>query len=162
MGFDQLMAIYARYRVLSAVVNVQPVASTNLDTSIVFWCGIVFSDSATFALGPSVNSTNLNTFLEQKKLPFVMLSSSSSNNALATNQRRNVSRVFKPKEVIGKQYYDGLGFTGTDSANPAEKAYAHIVVASNVPGTDTNNVQLMVSIDFIAQFTTPHAPMVGS
>ena len=95
-------------------------------------------------------------------MPFVMISPNTSGTNLVANRKRSVTATFNPLKVVGKHYYDGLGYTGTDTANPTHHVYAHIVVASNVQGTDTALVRFMLSIDFVASFMTPIAPLEGS
>jgi hypothetical protein len=133
-GFDELMAIYTRYRVLTAKVKVMVMSSLS-------------SPIVEFACYPSISATPVSVTSPNRLVPiryanFTVLGHSQP---LATVEET----VFSMADMFGvtrQAILDEQSYTGNASTNPSSAAYLHCEAMARTSSSQT--VQLYVAIEF--------------
>lgn len=142
-GFDQLMAMYNHYTVISSKCQVRWYNNTNFPVN----CGIALRDDSS-----GVNGTAISQILETPGTVSRMLGASASqDSAGAVSKGFSCRRFFTRRTPI----IEDANLRGTAAANPTEQAYFHVFATPNLDTDDPPQITGTVVIDFIAWFTEP-------
>jgi len=145
--FDQLSAVYSRYKVLGAKITAKFCYSNQTTGGVgPTLVGIQMKD----AFDSTISSTDAGTLMATTNTNWAVLS---------TNyDEKTVAGTYSPKQAYGDVLTDAL--TSGFSANPARNYLAHVFI--NPQGTAlTNPVNVFVTIEYFAEFTQMN-PNAGS
>lgn len=139
-GFDQWMAVYKNYYVLSSKITIQACAAATGTTK-----------SWRFGITPIDRTTSLpalaDDLMEITGSVYSLLETGNGPRTLSLKQ--NTARTFAVKDVVDN---DQLG--GTVSSNPAEQTYWIVWVGNGNNGvTDPEPVNVVVTVDYEVMFT---------
>lgn len=140
-GFDQIMPFYDHYIVLSSKMTARYVPSV---TSNVVPCYLTAEVSD--AVGPSSYS-NAEEFLESRNVGNQYISTGCIS-GYRNQKDGQLTRYWSGKKMFGNTYMNS-DHKGTETSDPAEGAYFHIIQMP-VQGTDPGETQLLVTIEYIA------------
>lgn len=139
LGFDQWMALYNSYQVLSSKIHVE---FANLDGTYPQICGVTARSDATPV-------TDIETALESAQDYGKLVSVAGGGKANTSITKYCDNRLF-----IGRSTNDN-SMRGDSSANPAEQAYWHVWCGPGAGGGDPGNLYAVVTIDYNAILTEP-------
>lgn len=142
-GFDQLMNMYERYRVLSSKITVSVVGSGDNSTAEIAIIGIYRNASISLP-GASGFSNILNTMVEDGNSNSLVTSQAAEGTVKSVSNNFYINRDLPFKR-------DTLESTGTNSANPVSTFYYTIFMGSAQAITSARNA--VVTIDFVAEFS---------
>jgi hypothetical protein len=136
-GYDQLMAFYNRYTVLSARITVDAIA-----VSVPIFFGVAVSINSTAAY------SSYNTYVESGSTVYRILDDPTPGN-------NRVSTAVDISKFTGRvDLVDDPDRSGSLTANPATGLYFHVLV-QDVNKTSTCNAELNVVLEFDALFSEP-------
>lgn len=136
-GFDQIMAFYNRYTVLSARITVDAIA-----VSVPIFLGVAVSPSS------SAVYSNYSTYIESGLTSFRILEDPTP----ATNR---VTTSVDIARFTGKvDLVDDPDYSGTTAANPVSQLNFHVLI-QDVNKSSTANAEVSVVIDFDCLFQLP-------
>lgn len=138
IGFDQWMALYAKFEVLRLTYRVDFI---NLASAVTTEC-VVY---------PSISSTASTSTLDIIGLPRARYAYISGTNGKPTDTLRGSVVI---KQIIGREQ-SSLNYVGTASADPATVFHLHIVVSS-VDGVTNLNCQYRVTLDYETLLFSPN------
>ncbi len=147
--FDQLITLYARWRVLGSKCTFSwvPDSGTNQNPSMM---GILLSKSST----DIVSYGNTTHILEDRRIaPKIHNAGAGLINA---NNRRTVTRYYSAKKFWGRGYADPE-FSGDETGDPTSynTSYFTTFVMAPSTGVDPGIVNCLTTIDFIVLFDHP-------
>lgn len=146
IGFDQLVGVmYDHYTVIGAKITV---TATNTDTTYP-------QDLVVFLKDGPTTTTDVTDMVENGMCKYKTMSPAGSGGCT-----QKVVLNCNTSKFFGKKVLQEVQFAGTNSANPAEQVYAHVVIAPGAP-QDTSSVYVNVQIDFISVLTEPKQ-LIGS
>lgn len=138
-GFDQIMAFYSRYTVLSARITVDAIA-----VSVPIFMGIAVNPNAAAVY------SNYGTYIESGSTSYRLIDDPTPGN------NRITTAVEIAKFVGAVDVVDDPDRSGTTAANPVSGLYFHVLV-QDVNKTSTCNAEVNVVIDFDVVFTLPRS-----
>lgn len=143
-GFDQLMALYDHFTVISATIHVD---FANMDTSNPYVCFVSLKDS-------TAASTSLNDYLEDDRTKYVILGPK-----VAGSDIKSIQLHCNPNKFLGRSKpLADPDLKGSSGADPTEQAFFHIGVRTLDPAVDGANVLCNVVINYVAILTEPKQP----
>jgi hypothetical protein len=138
MGFDQLIALYARGYVVSSRIKVEAYQTTGVPSVI----GIILTTAS------SAPYSNFYALLESG-LAAYKLAAGDTTDTQTVSRTLNVEQYFSLENVLEEAEY-----FSTSGGNPTRQAYYH-VFNQDQNSTSTSIFQLVVTIDYDVIFTTP-------
>jgi len=147
-GFDELMALYDHYVVLSSTCNATFMPAVDISgvaNGLSIMCGIVLRDRAS-AL------TSQNGIMEDRNVAYKALTSYQS--ATPTHVRKvcNVSRFLGRRDVLSDPQ-----LKGNASNNPAEDCYFQVYIYNLVVGA-SGTIQISIDIEYVVMLLEPVQP----
>ena len=138
-GFDQLMALYNHYEVLSSKIKIT-IADSNATNSIGLICRVDANGN--------LNTSNLQLIMEQPDTKKVIFNP-------AEAHRTILRHSWNQRKFFGKRKAGDEALCGTGGNNPAESSFYIIGLASVDPNANAPNMYLTVEIDYVARFFEP-------
>lgn len=146
-GFDQLMALYNNYEVLSSRVRATPVSTAAADNTPGYLTVMLTAEQSTPGSFTSIEHM-LESNLKGKGVyvggGFANALGGSGNRAMATHN-------FNAKKYFGALDDD---HEGTTAGNPTEQAYFQVCYSS-IANNNPTSVTIFVTLDFTAKLTEP-------
>lgn len=139
LGFDELMAMYNHYTVVSSRAKVQ---FNNTDAANACTAILQIKDTAT-------TSTDMSTVIENGRCVYCVLGPESGGSAV-----KSLSINCSMKQFFGKTIVTEHDYRGSISANPNEQVYLHITAAPRTT-SDQDAVFVTVQIDYLALLHEP-------
>lgn len=143
-GFDQYMAMYDHYCVIGSKITVM--VSPRAGSTYPVIVGISQKDAG----GPLANG---NEYMESRGTTFRLLGARESANVATLTSNFSLRKF----QTI-KNWMDNPDLRGSAASNPVEQSYFH-VWAEPVQGQDSQPLDVVVTVDYIAVFTEPHTPV---
>ncbi len=143
-GFDQFMALYDKYVVVSSSITLKARNSLNRRMSIL---GIRISESPT-----DYDATN--TGIVEKKGGIFRFVRPMEAGSITMKQAFNTKKWFRYRGDLGAETDDAGDFQALATANPTKQAYFQITSA-RCQGTDNNPVNLVGWIDYRVMLVNP-------
>lgn len=142
-GFDQWMAFYEKYTVVSAKITTRFVCrgtgTGGLHQAI---CGIHCDDNATLL------NTDVRYYTELAKGPHTVLGWADGSAAIRTLSRKiSIKKYFNNKSMLNEAQ-----FVGTSTTNPTDQVYFHVYVGPLVPSDDPIAVTCDNHIEYVVVF----------
>lgn len=146
-GFDNLMAYYTRFSVVSCKVTLN---SVNNSTTISFpgYYAAVFNTSA----DPTLTYLNIDAFLEDPKASPIRQTNFQYNSM--PNEPSTVVKYWKQKSWFGPNMVANPNLQGTTGGDPSSLVYC-AVVGAPIAINDPAQMNFMITLDYIALFTDP-------
>lgn len=140
MAFDQYIAMYDHYKVLSSKMTIHPLANPSASTADNQQIVLIYLDDDITAI------TNINNMIEQGQTSYMVINSGASAPPKLTSKSFN-SKTFFSNRLSG----DSL--LGTGSANPVEQAFYNISTAALNGTGDPVSLAVLVVIDYVVSFS---------
>lgn len=148
-GFDQLMALYDHYVVLTSKCVATFMQTTGIPSqldSLSQSVGIVLRDNASFL-------TNQNAILEDRNVSWRCLSAFTGGNPI------RVVKSFSARKYLGRASpLSDHQLKGNSLTNPVEQAYFQVFVAPIGVNQNMGSVQVSVDLTFVAMLIEPKQP----
>jgi len=138
-GFDQLMALYNHYEVLSSKIKIT-IADNNASNSVGLICRVDANGN--------LNTSNLQLIMEQPDTKKVIFNP-------AEAHRTVLRHSWSQRKFFGKRKAGDEALCGTAGNNPAESSFYIIGLGSVDPNANAPNMYLTVEIDYVARFFEP-------
>lgn len=155
MGYDQMAAVYNRYKVNGA--RMTATCINTADTTSSYYMFINYSDSSTFVIVPAIGATPLSTLLEQKgnvKRLFTGATKDLTGNTALT-------RTYNPNNIVRPIEYQDHQYSGPFNGLPTNLHYGHLTLACS-QGIDGGAVTVLVQFVFDVTWYEPKSPLDGS
>jgi hypothetical protein len=138
-GFDEWMAFYDRYRVVSSSIKVKAASTGATSAAGSFWLVVV----------PLGSATVFTTLQDANGSPYaVMKYFSQGGPPITLTQAVSVATLVgaRPQAIL-----DELTYSGTVGADPTDPTYWHVMMVSADAGTTVQTYQF-IEIDYIVDF----------
>jgi len=144
MGFDQMAALYQKYKVLGCKVTATFANISNtLDTGNQY-VGLQIHENSSYS--PSY----ITQIVERGRCAYKLLGLANGGHDTA-----QLSVNWSGKEWYGKNNYSGQDVAGSISSNPAESCYVAIFSAADYDGQNPGGCDVLVVIDYIVEWFGP-------
>ncbi len=139
LGFDQYMALYDHYKVLSSIITVDffPHTSTGPEADQMF-AGVILVDDTT----PNGSLQNI----IENNANYRTLSAGAGAQTIRVKNKFDIKTYFRSRSK------GAADLLGTNAANPTEQAFYHVWVAP-CNGGDSSVLCVGVKIEYIVQFS---------
>lgn len=143
MGFDQWATYYNHYTVIGAKIRVRAIGKVEAGSTPTVLALYQADDT-------SQPYTSITGYLEAKKGPWITIDPN-QDTTLHLSQKFSAKKFFNVADM--KDNYDRLG--AAINTNPSEQGYFTLVHSSCYPGQTSMPVNLLVTIDYIVEFSEP-------
>ena len=144
MGFDQMSALYQKYKVLGAKVTATFAnVSNTLDTGNQY-VGLQIHENSSYT--PSY----ISQIVERGRCAYKLLGLANGGHDTCT-----LTVNWSGKEWYGKNNYSGQDVAGSVSSNPSESCYVAVFSAADYDGQNPGGCDVMVRIDYIVEWFGP-------
>ncbi len=140
LGFDQYIAMYDHYKVLSSKMTIHPLANPSASTADNQQIITIYLDDDTTAI---VNSNNM---IEQGQTSYTVLNSG------ASAQTKSISKSFVSSTFFSNRLSSSQ-LLGTSSANPAEQCFYNLSTTALNGSGDPVSLAILVVIDYVVSFS---------
>lgn len=144
LGFDNFMAVYSKYTVISATITVAAINYVTATDPVVV--GVVIAD------GGQTIPTNTNTLMELG--PQMSYTTFIAGSLIAECKNPEVKRKAWIHKELMRAYGDDTT-NGDAGANPTQQLYATVFVGSTT-STNIGAIELLVRIEYDAEFHNPN------
>lgn len=145
LGFDQWVAFYNKWAVLSSKITVTFSSAVTNDQTIADYSlvGIAARDTDTAI-------TNTSQLREQGDCVWKNLSPCEGSRSIVKVTKAMSMKRYYHAKIVGDELY-----TGTSAADPTEQLYYHVWSSCIDSATDASLIYANVTIEYIAVFTDP-------
>ncbi len=138
LGFDQYMALYDHYKVLSSVITVDFLPATTAALNNQMFCGVILVDDVT----PNGSLQNI----IENNAAYATVTSGAGAKATRVKNKFDIATYFKSRAKGANV------LIGSSTANPTEGAFFHVWAAPCSSG-DAALLCVGVKIEYIVQFS---------
>lgn len=153
-GFDQWMALYRHFTVLSSKIKVTPVSVAATTSMNGYMYGVTLASGSSDLAGMS--TTDIMELQNSRSYKFINNYTSSAN----SNSPGSVTSYFNAKTEFGRNVMGAAEFHGDASGDPTEQM-AFLVWVGDIQGNDPTNHDFLVEIEYIAVLSE-RIPLAGS
>ncbi len=140
LAFDQYIAMYDHYKVLSSKMTIHPLANPSASTADNQQIITIYLDDDTTGI------SNVNNMIEQGQTAYMVINSG------ASAPPKGISKSFLASTFFSNRL-SGVSLLGTGSANPAEQCFYNISTAALNGSGDPVSLAVLVVIDYVVSFT---------
>ncbi len=140
LAFDQYIAMYDHYKVLSSKMTIHPLANPSASTADNQQIVTIYLDDDTTGI------TNSNNMIEQGQSSYMVINSG------ASVSPKQISKSFVSSTFFSNRLSSSQ-LLGTSSANPSEQCFYNISTSALNGSGDPVSMAILVVIDYVVSFT---------
>jgi len=140
LAFDQYIAMYDHYKVLSSKMTIHPLANPSASTADNQQIITIYLDDDTTSI------VNMNNMIEQGQTSYMVVNSGASAPPKGLSRTFNSNTFFSNRKASSQ-------LLGTSSANPSEQCFFNISTSPLNGSGDPVSLAVLVVIDYVVSFT---------